>query len=242
MRLADISVITPTCDRPVGIALAERWMAAQTVQPREWIVADGGVTAASLTLGQQHLRLAFTPTGPLNFLRNLHAALTQAVGATLVFWEDDDYYAPNHLERMEAVLQSNFRALSAGDEVARYYHVGARRWKAIYGSSPALAQTAIRGLVRRACLHTVEHCIEQARSDVDTAWWATLTASDKAIAHTRTVVGIKGLPGPLGLGIGYPMHGRDWKDDPTGVQLDTWVGEAAAAYRPFALPRGEQSA
>src|SRR5690606_25010357 len=46
-----ISIITPTADRPRGIELCERYMARQTVQPHEWVVADGGHIPAKLTMG-----------------------------------------------------------------------------------------------------------------------------------------------------------------------------------------------
>src|SRR5687768_6841694 len=51
-----ITVITPTADRPAAWPLAERWMARQTVQPDQWIVADDGIAPAPLTMGQQHIR------------------------------------------------------------------------------------------------------------------------------------------------------------------------------------------
>ena len=50
-----ITVITPTADQPIGMRLLEKYMARQTVQPDEWIVADDGEVPARLALGQKHI-------------------------------------------------------------------------------------------------------------------------------------------------------------------------------------------
>ena len=96
-----ISVITPTCDRAVAIALAERFMAWQTLLPDEWIIVDGGQTPASCTMGQIHLHEA-RPPGAANFAHNLLNGLARARGDLIVFWEDDDWYSRGHLQTMVA--------------------------------------------------------------------------------------------------------------------------------------------
>src|SRR5690606_9818079 len=93
-----VSVITPTCDRPRGIELCERWMARQTMRPDEWIVADSGQIAASLTMGQIHLRQPMPP-GAQNLASNILRALDAATGDVVIFAEDDDYYRADHIEQ-----------------------------------------------------------------------------------------------------------------------------------------------
>lgn len=89
-----LSIITPTCDRPAGIALCERYMARQTLQPHEWIVADGGSTPAALTMGQVHLHHP-GERGAANLAGNILRALDAVTGDAVVVWEDDDWYAPD---------------------------------------------------------------------------------------------------------------------------------------------------
>ena len=69
-----VSLITTTCDRPFGIGLMEQYVAAQTIQPDEWIVADGGSVPAILTKGQIHLHNP-QPAGAKNLADNVLAAL-----------------------------------------------------------------------------------------------------------------------------------------------------------------------
>ena len=76
-----VSVITPTCDRPVGIRLLEQWMARQTRPPYEWIIADGGRRAADLRhdgLVPHHLYDDSIPPGVANFHANLERGVRAA--------------------------------------------------------------------------------------------------------------------------------------------------------------------
>lgn len=80
-----ISVVTPTCDRPFGIALAEKYMARQTIKPYEWIVADGGKVPARCTLRQTHLHEP-SPSGAVNLATNVIRAMDAASGDAIVMW------------------------------------------------------------------------------------------------------------------------------------------------------------
>src|SRR5690554_6746949 len=93
-----ISVITPTANRPAGISLCEKYIARQTRQPDEWIVADGGTDKAALTMGQVHLWQPMDP-GAANLASNIIRALDAATGDIIVIVEDDDHYAPHHIEQ-----------------------------------------------------------------------------------------------------------------------------------------------
>lgn len=224
-----ITVITPTYDRPTGLALTERWMAQQTVQPDEWIVVDGGTQPAVCTQGQQHLRRP-GGTGAENFVRNLLAGLDAAQGDQIIFWEDDDYYAPTHLEQTLALLDAPDTWL-VGDPVQRYYHVGARRWRTYNNRGSALCQTGMARAAVPWCRDVLAACLATRSYGVDGRLWVpVLCGTMRGTLHPlRTVVGIKGVPGQVGLGVGHrPAIVASWTPDPVLTTLRTWIGDAAA--------------
>jgi hypothetical protein len=227
-------VITPTCDRPVGLALAEQFVRRQTRPPDEWIVVDGGEQPAVCTMGQRHLRTAWPP-GVENFLGNLQAGLQEASGEVIAFIEDDDWYAPTHLEQLLALLADPMM-LAAGDDDQRYYHVGYRQWRTWKNTGACLCQTGLRRQALPRLEAVIRVCLERRSYGVDTNFWRGISPSRRAIAKTHTVVGIKGLPGRHGLGVGHRPDGK-WHADPELAQLQDWIGEDSAIYADFYQPR-----
>lgn len=212
-----ITVITPTCGRPAGMALAERWMARQTVKPDRWIVADGGETPAPLTMGQER-RWSPSAPGPANFAGNVLRALEGVTGAVVVF-EDDDYYAPDHIEQC-------FKGLEKGDhgcEWLRYWNVQFKAWKEVRNKGSSLAQTATRDIPRLRA--AAEAALAAGDYTIDGRFW-----DGRKARGPKTVVGIKGLPGIKGLGMGH-RPGKGWHQDPAGRKLREWIGTDAEAYR-----------
>ncbi len=228
-----VSVLTPTCDRPVAFALAERWMARQTVPPDEWIVADGGTVPAVCTRGQRHLRQAAAP-GATNLAANLKAATEAATGDVLVIWEDDDWYAPTHLETLLGLFAKWPPALAVGDDLQRYYHVGQRRTQSFQNVGAALCQTALRRPLLPLLQAVIGVCGAQGRYGIDRAFWDAVQPKRQVLTRTATVVGIKGLPGQAGLGMGHrpPLT---WTSDPKLKRLAAWIGDDAAVYAPYGV-------
>lgn len=224
-----ITVITPTCDRPQAIVLCERWMARQTVQPDQWIVADGGSTPATLTMGQEHIH---TPgqSGACNFATNVRNGLAAAHGDVILIMEDDDYYRADHVEHCVAGVEAGG---VYGCPWLRYYHVGARRYITLRNIGAALCQTAFNrdhlGRMRDAA----NAALAAGDYRIDGRFWNRMR--DRATGEA-TSVGIKGLPGTVGLGVGHrPRSPRiAWRDDVDGRVLREWLGEDAAQYE--ALP------
>ncbi len=227
-----LSLITPTCDRPVAFGLAERWMARQTRRPDEWIVADGGTTPAQCTRGQQQIRTT-APPGVESFAANLTAAARAATGDVLVVVEDDDWYAPAYLETL-----AGWFAVPAiqivGDDLQRYYNVAMRRTKCFDNVGASLCQTAFRRELLPVFLEAVTTCCRQGRYGVDRALWEAVPLEHQCLVRTGTVVGIKGLPGQVGLGLGHRPTAA-WTPDPDLTILQTWIGPDAAVYAPYGL-------
>lgn len=227
MVQATVTVITPTCDRPHGIKLAEGYMRRQTRQPDEWIVADGGHVAAPCTMGQCHIHKP-CPAGPENFGRNLLNACMYAHGDVVVLWEDDDWYAPTYIERLLEQLAPK-DALIAGDDDQRYYHVGLRRWKTWTNRGACLCQTGFKRPLLPYFKRTVQSRIKVRSYGVDGYFWRQVPRFNQSLVHTGTVVGIKGLPGRAGLGLGHRPK-PDWTPDPDLRVLRQWIGEDAQLY------------
>jgi len=226
-----ITVITPTCDRPVGLALAERFVARQTRPPDEWIVADGGTVRATCTQGQTHLHTPSAP-GATNFCDNLLAGVAAARGDLIAFIEDDDWYAPTHLEQLERQL-ARPGTLAAGDDDQRYYNLAARAWRTYQNLGACLCQTMFR---RELLGRFVEIVKERRRLNsygVDTTFWRAVLSERRALEPSHTVVGIKGLPGRAGLGVGHRPDEK-WHADPELRQLRAWIGahDLETYYRP----------
>lgn len=215
-----IAVITPTCDRPAGIALLERWMARQTVKPDKWIVADGGKTPAPLTMGQEHRHNPRAP-GSANFAGNVLAALDGLEADFVLVMEDDDWYAPNHVEACLAGLQT---ASAYGCDRLRYWNVQVRGYLDMRNTGSSLAQTAIRGSEIPALRAAAEAALKAGDYTIDGRFW-----QGRPVTGRPTSIGVKGLPGTVGLGVGHRKD-RPWKPDPDKAKLREWIGQDADLY------------
>lgn len=225
-----ISAITPTADRPVGFSLCERFMARQTLQPDEWIVADGGQVAASCTMGQVHVHEP-RPPGADNFAHNLLNGLARATGDVIVWIEDDDWYSPEHIATVVAALDRSGSMLS-GDDVQQYYNIRLRVHRTFHNVGASLCQTAMRRGAVDLFRMIVQQCLARKSYGVDTTLWRAVPTAQWAITGKQTAIGIKGLPGLVGLGIGHRPDGK-WKPDPELEQLRAWIGDDADIYAEY---------
>lgn len=220
-----VSVITCTHDRPEAMRLCARYVARQTITPWEWIVADDGVVDEWLTTEMNliHLHRPSAPAGYASLCDNMTAALDMATGDVVVVFENDDYYASNHIEVAIKHLDGDGRS---GCGVIRYYNVKHRKWRVMKNRGSALCNTAfVRELIpdmkaavdsaRRSCAH-----------NIDGRFWGNIRAG---VHDEATVIGMKGLPGTAGLGIGH-RPGYGWHNDPNGAKLREWIGDDADNY------------
>ena len=228
--MSKIGVITPTADQPMGIRLAETYMARQTVQPDVWVVVDDGDKYASLTMGQDHIRRTRDGEGGISLAKNMLAAL-DFLGAScdvIVIWEHDDWYAPEHITTSINCLAA---ADITGSKWQRYYNIKHQVYRVMLNVGSALCNTAfktkIRDNLRRAC----EHAIINKHYGIDRKFWDSLGNIKKNIHGIDTVVGIKGLPGRPGLGMGHRPTKGSWIEDNGQVVLRHWIGDDAEHYQ-----------
>lgn len=222
-----LSLVTPTCDRPRGIELCERYMARQTVKWHEWIVADSGATPATLTMGQRHIRQPMPP-GARNLASNIMAALDRVTGEAVVIIEDDDHYSPDHLAACANGMESQ---AAYGCPKLNYYNVQHRCWIKMRNKGSALCQTAFRRELIPDMRAAAQMAHEANDFGIDGRFWAPRIALANG---PQTVIGIKGLTGTPGLGIGHRPRkspGRKWTDDPSMEKLEQWIGADVENYR-----------
>jgi glycosyltransferase involved in cell wall biosynthesis len=222
-----LSIITPTCDQPLGMMLAERYVARQTLQPDEWIVADDGIVPARLEAGQTHIVRKRVYEGGQSLAGNMLAALERATGDVIVVIEHDDWYAPNHLELCAERL---LKAQATGCGWQRYYNVHHKCHRLMKNRGSALCNTAFRrGLLPR--MQEMAHkAFRERQIGLDRMFWDSLRPDICDIHDQHSVVGIKGLPGRPGLGLGHRPDDR-WTADPRMETLRQWIGEDVENYR-----------
>lgn len=194
---SDVTVITPTGDRPEAIALLRRWMGKQTVKPRQWIIVDDGRTPLPPISEATVVRREPKPYDPRCTLgENLKAALPLVRHDKVLIMEDDDWYGAEYVETMVALLDDDDLV---GLKETNYYHLGVPGIRKMKGQNHAsLAKTAFKKSLIPAVLNAIpgDHSI-------DLRLWkrnkGKLVTADGQSLH----VGIKGLPGRPGAGIGH---------------------------------------
>lgn len=227
MTSEHITLITPTCDQPTGIALCEQYMARQTMGFDQWIVADDGIEPATLTMGQTHIARSREHEGGRSLAGNIMAALPNVTGDIVLIIEHDDWYAPDHIATCVEQLRN---AKAAGSQWQRYYNVRHRCWILMRNIGSALCNTAFRRELIPAMNEAAKHAFLAGKYGVDRMFWDSIPAHDKNIHGIDTVVGVKGLPGRAGLGLGHrPDKTRAWTYD-DGEKLREWIGDDARIY------------
>lgn len=226
-----IYLITPTADRPEAFSLCEKWMARQTIPFDYWIVADSGKIPAITTLGdrQVHVRSKWREDSRRSFCENLLSA-TNALGTlsdkdVVFIIEDDDYYLSDHIEINCKRLGT--REL-AGCWWLNYYNLRMRAWRILRNSCGALCNTVLRGSYAEALTRAARSALKDSAYNVDARLWS--DKSLRGVLHGDiTVYGMKGLPGPKGLGVGH-RESVNWKADPNFEQLRRWLRDDASYY------------
>ena len=235
-----ITIVTPTCDRPLPFALAEKYMARQTMKDFQWIVLDDGKTPVVTTMGQTVIRTNDTYgfSSLPKKLMNLFVDPNRYIKTdSVAIIEDDDWYAPNYLEYMVGKL-------SQGDIVGEgrtiYYNVALRRW-AVHTNMTHCSLCAT-GFNRRTfqAFYNEAACLDPF---VDMRFWERASQRFTRLIYDpdrqlcgRTFVGIKGMPGKRGYSTSHnpddPNH-RNAFQDLDLTKLRSWIGDDADAYAPF---------
>jgi hypothetical protein len=232
-----ITAITPTGDRPLPFGLCVEYMARQTRKPDQWVIVDDGRVPLAQTGEDLQQRCGIADVQivrrlpergdpPHTLPVNLLTALERVASPRLAFIEDDDWYSPHHIERLDDDLRTHELAGSQG---IVYYHVVKRCHRVMGASSPhsSLCQTGMTAsvipLLRRICASIDT-------GFVDLLLWRGFTGDKKLTKDPGTVVGIKGLPGRAGLTMGWRSH-EGYTPDPSMAFLESLIGRDVENYR-----------
>jgi hypothetical protein len=235
--IVSITVITPTGDRPVAFELCRRWMGNQTVMPDQWVIVDDGHEPMNLSFAEtyvQYLRRERKPGDPQHtMVVNVSCALSHVSGDRVFFIEDDDYYAPDYIETVNACLDGH---LIAGVGCSKYYHLPTGGWNQYRNTiNASLAQTAFRADL----IPFIRDCIIETADTqyLDIKIWRNgqrrkeefkpLIFSDD---DHSIYVGMKGLPGRAGIGAGHNPNIYRARDNESRDQLKRWVPRDYQAY------------
>jgi hypothetical protein len=221
-----LTLLTPTGTRPEAWALCERWMAAQTYAgPVRWIVVDDGLEPQPMRFCRAGWELTvIRPTqkwrvGDNSQARNFREGL-KLIGpdARVAVIEDDDYYAPGWLERIDKELNDHDLV---GQGWNCYYHVrtGATRVND-NDKHASLCASAFKG----KALQVFRTQCERAPRLIDAPLWK--HCQHRNCFKARLVVGMKGMPGRGGIAGGHNLSGEPF-------DLREWIGDDARAYAQF---------
>jgi hypothetical protein len=153
-------------------------------------------------------------------------------GDGLVFWEDDDWYAPTWLEFIWNSLKT---ADIVGEGRAIYYNVKYRWWHEHGNMEHAsLCETA----VGRKFYPRLKELFDASMDPfIDNRIWRENRFKKNLSAplnpKSRLSVGIKAMPGRMGYGSGHDKPARGSKTDLSLVKLRAIIGEDCEVYAPF---------
>ena len=231
----DLTIITPTGDRPEAFALCERWMARQTYKGRiQWLVLDNGHEPVNCTMGQtHHVMEPDHETGKRSLASKIKLACDMAEATLVTIAEDDDWYAPAHLAKLVGRLND---AEVVGTTEQRYYNLLHRRYWQGTNFGSCLCATGLR----RSMLPTLKAAAQNAYDTngtlcVDRNFWSMVAGNRPTVRCSTdlyakgTFVGVKGMPGREGLGAGHHPNDK-WYSDPEGAKLREWLGAEAEPY------------
>lgn len=235
--LADIkdqvTVITPTGDRPEALALLRRWLAAQTLQPAQWLIVDDGKHPVDPKEfpGATVVRREPQPDDPACTLgKNLAAALPLAAHNKVLVMEDDDCYGPDYIETLAGLLDGHELAGIWG---TKCYHPGVPGFRVMGREDHAsLSQTGFRKSFIPQVLKAIPgDCSVDLR-----LWWEQSGGKGHLIsgADRQLHCAIKGLPGRAGAGCAHDK--KDYTRDPDLRKFREWCGGWAAYHDYF--PQG----
>jgi hypothetical protein len=229
-----VTLITPTGDRQIAFFRCEYYISLQTVKPNQHIIVDDGhvPTVTSKASYELYIRKQPVHDKAKSLTTNIVCALPHIEYNKILIIEDDDYYCPEYIERMVVRLSGQWDLV--GEAKARYYNVKYRKYKTNNNrKSASFCQTAIR---TRAIDALYVSCLRENSSFIDTRLW------DKNIKKNVfedfvSVIGIKGMPGRLGIGSGH-RPSKNYKDDKDLTKLKQWLPEEAVEfYSQFYKPK-----
>jgi glycosyltransferase involved in cell wall biosynthesis len=231
-----VSIITCTGFRPEALALCQKFIERQTYKgPIQWIVVKDDNSGFKQSTTSKHITIdefaapKLWVEGYNTHRSNMEFAMTKVAGEYLFIMEDDDYYKPEYIETMLAMLK---HVEFVGIIKAKYYHVQMPGWKILGNDKMAsLSQTALS----KWGYPYLNKAINSGDLYFDRHLWHHSILANRPhmfLGNSTLSIGMKGLPGREGITSSH----RDLKDymiDPPITKLRDWMGEDCYLYRDF---------
>lgn len=224
-----LTLLTTTGARPKAWQICQELMRRQDYPGHvEWIVVDDGPEPQSITFKRSGWVVRVIRPMPCwapgqnTQARNLRAGLAAiAPTARVAIIEDDDYYAPGWLDKMDMALLGHELV---GEERARYYNMATHRYRQLQNVRHAsLAATALRG----QALRSLYDAAQDGTKFIDLRLWRDHRDGSKLLGG-HAMIGVKGLPGRPGIGIGHQEQFGE--PDRDGMVMRAWFGAGADLY------------
>jgi hypothetical protein len=218
------TVITMTGDRQLAFSRCEYYMSRQSVKPDQWVVVDDGLEPTKCSMGQHYVRRERKHNDPVHTLvPNLLAGLDVTAGDDIIIMEDDDWYAPNYLQKMLG-LSCMFELYGEGNPT--YYNIRTKQ----YYQHKVTHRTSLCSTGWNSSLTpTVRALCEDQSPFLDMRLWASKISKKVIVPDSPTCVGIKSMPGRAGIGSGH-NPARYWANDPDWSELSRLVGKEDAEW------------
>lgn len=235
-----VTLITCTGGRDLAFALCQHYVARQTYKDAiQWIVVNDTETPLQIIDEiQKEKRISVEIyQGPKLYRPgintqhfNMDEAIKHVKGDYIFTFEDDDMYAPDYIETQLFLLQ-HFDIV--GECHSRYYNVKERIYKDWTNYAQAsLNETAMR----KSKLDLLDRAVNSGQLFFDMMLWSIVrNEKHKFLLYDNIglVVGIKGMPGKVGIGSGHTMQHDvgGYTKDPFFEKLREWCGlEYAKPY------------
>ena len=232
-----ITLITPTGSRPQAFELCKKFIMRQTYKgPIQWIVVYDSKEAPDMSNFNKLKTEVEIVKGPkewregINTQRfNMDTALNHVKGEYVFIWEDDDWYAPDYIERY-IWFMSKYDIV--GECNNKYYNIerkSFKEWRNVQHAS--LCSTGLK----KSKLAVLDRAVNSGELFFDIALWRMAKAERHnaiLIAELGLNVGMKGLPGRLGIGGGHRPDTEGFiKDDKDCNVLKSWIGDDHVLYK-----------
>jgi hypothetical protein len=242
----DITIITPGGDRPWSFNLLKHYLLRQTFPgTMQWLVISDSQNQKPYEMiwtqfalqsdprfiqGELH-QLTYDKTiiGPKSLARNLVWGLMRAKGEIIFICEDDDWYGSDHVkECINHLAQPEIKV--TGTIWQRYYHLPSLTYRTYKNVGSALCSTAFHRDLIQPLINSAVWCEEHEQRGIDRRFWDSLPEDQKDIFEplNNQVIGMKGLPGRIGIGVGHRPRG--FEADPEAKMLREWIGNDADTY------------
>ena len=224
-----IAVLIPTRgDRPAFLSLAYEYLKRQTLLPDiiELVcdppISEGKDLCWRVQMGLERI-----------------ARQTEEIDNTVVlFWEDDDWYAPNYIESMVKQYKKAGSPELFGIEYSIYYHLLRKSFRRFKHTGRASLMSTMMKLSLVEKIHwtrTHEPWMDlylwEGMSNVDRKLWAPEPPISVGIKHGIGVCG----------GIGHSLTAKKFRYDGALENLRSWIGDDVERYEDWFELRNDET-